>query len=411
MLAESLRDLAVPVDQLRPLPGNPRRGDVDAVARSLAEFGQRKPVVARRDGTVVAGNHTLRAVLQLGWPEIAVVWVDDDEARAKAYALADNRTSELGTFDDEDLAAMVAEVHAVDPKLLLAASFDGEDLEALLAFGRAPAEGLTDPDDVPDPPAVPVSQPGDVWLLGPHRVLCGDSTDAVAVEAMLAGDRADCMWTDPPYGVDYVGKTEDALTIENDGAAGLAELLAGAFAVATAAVKPGAPVYVAHADSFRMTFEQAMRDAGWAVRQNLIWAKNTLVLGRSDYHYRHEPILYGFTAGGAGRLGRGGKRWYGDNAQTTVFEVDKPTRSEDHPTKKPVELIVRMVTNSCRRRGILYDAFGGSGPTVIAAHQLGLAARVVELAPRFVDVICRRYQEHTGTQPILQSTGEPHDFA
>lgn len=153
-----------------------------------------------------------------------------------------------------------------------------------------------------------------------------------------------------------------------------------------------------------------MRDAGWLFRQNLIWAKNTLVLGRSDYHYRHEPILYGFAAGGEGRLGRGGDRWHGDDAQTTVFDVDKPSRSEDHPTMKPVELIVRMLTNSCPPRGIVYEPFGGSGSTLIAAHQTGRVARVVELDPRYVDVICRRYQEHTGTKPVLESTGEEHDF-
>ncbi|MFD7922530.1 DNA-methyltransferase [Streptomyces sp. NPDC059740] len=161
-----------------------------------------------------------------------------------------------------------------------------------------------------------------------------------------------------------------------------------------------------------LDFANAFLQAGWDLRQNLIWVKDALVLGRSDYHYRHEPILYGFTdpEPGSGRLGRGGDRWYGDNAQTSVLEVAKPPRSEDHPTMKPVELITRCLANSCPPGGIVYEPFGGSGSTLIAAHTTGRRARLVELDPRYVDVICRRYQLHTGTQPVLESTGVPHNF-
>jgi site-specific DNA-methyltransferase (adenine-specific) len=248
-------------------------------------------------------------------------------------------------------------------------------------------------------------------LLGPHRVLCGDSTDITAVEAMLDGDRCHIMWTDPPYGVDYVGKTKQALTIRNDGAGDLPELLAGAFAVATAALRSGAPVYVCHAPGpLATTFAEAFTTAGWSLRQNLVWVKDIMVLGHSDYHYRHEPILYGFTPGGEGRRGRGGDAWFGDNAQTSVLEVPKPPRSGDHPTMKPVELITRCLANSCPPRGLVFEPFGGSGSTLIAAHQHGAQARVVELDPRYADVICRRYQEHTGTLPVLLSTGDEHDF-
>ena len=411
MIAPDLAGLAVPVDELELLEGNPRRGDVDAVARSLERFGQRKPIVARRsDRQVLAGNHTLQAARKLGWPDIAVVWVDDDEAMARAFALADNRTAELGGYDDDALANMVAAVHGADPELLAATGWSDDDVAELLG-SREELQPATDPDDVPDPPADPTSKPGDVWHLGPHRVLCGDSTDVAAVEAMLAGDRADCMWTDPPYGVDYVGKTKDALTIQNDGAQALPELLAGAFAVATVALKSGAPVYIAHPPGpLSLTFAQAFLDAGWRLRQNLVWVKDVLVLGHSDYHYRHEPILYGFTEGGEGRRGRGGDSWHGDDAQTSVFEIPKPPRSADHPTMKPVELIAQHLDNSCPPRGIVYEPFGGSGSTLIAAHTTRRAARVVELDPRYVDVICRRFQEHTGTKPVLAATGEPYDF-
>ena len=409
MIAEPLRPLARPVDGLRLLDGNPRRGDVESVKRSLRRFGQRKPIVVREDGTVEAGNTTLKAALELGWTEIAAVAFGDDDATAKAFALADNRTSELGSFDLAALTAMAVEVHAADPELLAAASYTEADLNALLAGQRVP-EKRTDPDAVPDAPAEPVTVPGDVWELGPHRLLCGDATDMAAIEAMLAGDRCDCMWTDPPYGVEYVGKTKDALTIRNDGADDLPGLLAGAFAVATAALKPSAAVYIAHpAGALFMVFAKAFFDAGWKFHEGLVWVKDVMVLGHSDYHFRHEPVMFGYTAG-EGRHGRGGKGWYGDHTQTSVFEIPKPSRSEAHPTMKPVELVTRHLANSCPPGGMVYEPFGGSGSTLIAAHGLNQVARLVELDPRYCDVICRRYQEHAGTRPVLQATGQPHDF-
>lgn len=303
---------------------------------------------------------------------------------------------------------MAVEVQAADPGLLEAASYTEADLNALLAGQRVP-EKRTDPDAVPDAPAEPVTVAGDVWLLGPHRLLCGDATDVAAVEAMLDGDRCDCMWTDPPYGVEYVGKTKDALTIENDGADDLPGLLAGAFAVATAALKPDAAVYIAYPARNRQTFDQAMIEAGWRYSQELIWVKDQMVLGRTDYHYQHEGVLFGYTSGpGTRRMISEG--WYGDNSQTSVFAVPKPSRSEEHPTMKPVALVAPMLANSCPLGGTVLDLFAGSGSTLIAAHGTNRVARLAELKPRFCDVICRRYQEHAGTKPVLESTGQPHDF-
>jgi DNA modification methylase len=409
VIAEPLRDLAVPLDQLRPLEGNPRRGDVAAVARSLRRFGQRKPVVARADGTVIAGNHMLAAARELGWAELAVTRVDDDDATAKAFALADNRTAELGSFDLGDLAAMAADVQAADPALLAAASYSEEDLNALLAGVEVPAK-LTDPDAVPEPPAEPVTRPGDLWLLGPHRLLCGDAMVATDVERLLDGGKADCMWTDPPYGVDYVGKTADALTIKGDDQAGLSSLLRGAFAAASTVLKPGAALYIAHpAGALCTVFLQAFQDAGWRLHETLVWVKDVFVLGHADYHYQHEPILYGYTAC-EGRRGRGGAGWYGGNDQASVFAVPRPKRSETHPTMKPVDLIEPHLRNSCPPGGTVLDLFGGSGSTLLAAHGTGRVARLMDLDPTYVDVACRRYQEHTGTKPVLEATGEPHDF-
>jgi site-specific DNA-methyltransferase (adenine-specific) len=410
--ATYVRTADIPLDELTPFPGNAKRGDVDTIRKSLRRNGQYRSLVVREipNGPliVLAGNHTMQALTAEGHQtaRCEIVLCDDDTARR--INLADNRTAELGEYDNDALAELLS---------YLDGDYDGtgytdDDVNALIT-PLEDAEALNDPDDVPEPPAEPVSKPGDIWHLGPHRVLCGDSTDITAVEAMLNGDRAQCMWTDPPYGVDYVGKTKDALTIQNDGANDLPELLAGAFATATGALKPGAPVYIAHPPGpLSLDFAKAFLNAGWLLRQNLIWVKDAMVLGRSDYHYRHEPILYGFTdpTADSGRLGRGGDRWFGDNAQTSVLEVPKPGRSKDHPTMKPVELVTRCLTNSCPPGGLVYEPFGGSGTTLIAAHTTGRVARVVELDPRYVDVICRRYQEHTGTHPVLASTGEAHDF-
>ena len=287
----------------------------------------------------------------------------------------------------------------------------------MASAAAAEQEYQTDVDDVPNKRGKARTEPGDIWHLGEHRVICGDSTDPATYAALLGDERPDAIWTDPPYGVEYVGGTKDKLRIQNDGAEGLPALLAGAFAAMRDVARPGAAVYVAHADTERIAFETALRDARFVVRQNLIWVKSSLVLGRSDYHYRHEPILeaeaplyaavaddeaghepvlYGFTPGGAGRLGRGGDRWHGDNKRTTVFEFPKPTASRQHPTMKPVDLIAAMLRNSAPAGGLVLDPFGGSGSTLVAADTLGMHARLIELDPIYVDVIVDRWEQLTG---------------
>jgi site-specific DNA-methyltransferase (adenine-specific) len=423
---------------LHPYFKNPRKGSVDAIVASLEAHGQYKPLVVNigdltgRPNEVLAGNHLLAAGLKLGLPEMLVHWVNVDGDEAARIVVVDNRASDLGGYDDKLLAEVL-----MDLGDLTGTGYNDGDLTRLLnGLGEGDAEGLTDPDAVPTIAQDTISVEGDVWLLGPHTLVCGSSTDPDVVEKAAAGG-AHAMWTDPPYGVSYVGGTKDALTIQNDGADGLEQLLYDAFTSAASVLRPGAPCYIAHADTERVTFQTALENAGYVVRQNLIWVKNALVLGRSDYHYQHEPILdatapeysggeepaaagpeptthepiaYAFTPGGSGRLGRGGARWYGDNKQTTVFEVPKPTASRVHPTMKPVELIVQQLRNSVARGERVLDLFGGSGSTLIAAHQLGLYASLVELDPRYVDVICRRYQEHTGIVPVLKATGKPVTF-
>lgn len=444
MIAPDLATLAVAVDSLALLPGNPRRGDVGAVARSLAQFGQRKPIVARRDGTVIAGNHTLQAAQQLGWPEVAVVWVDDDDATASAFALADNRTAELGGYDDQALADLIAEVQAADADLLAATGWSDADLEALLEdiAATGPLPTIDDPDAVPDSaPAKTV--PGDVWLLDGHRLMCGDSTVPTDVDRLMAGELADMVWTDPPYNVAVKGL---AGSIMNDdlSAGDFASLLDGAMQSAFAALRPGGPIYVAHAETERLEFSRAFVDAGFKMSGCIVWRKNAFTLSRSDYQWQHEPILYGWKPGAA-------HRWFGGRKQTSIVEATeapfqqqpdgswqfvigdrvfvltgqdiavttlegstpeypKPARSELHPTTKPVALVQRQIESSSRHGNSVLDLFGGSGTTMIASHLLGRRARLMELDPKYCDVICKRFQQATGIIPIAESTNNPHSF-
>ena len=226
--------------------------------------------------------------------------------------------------------------------------------------------------------------------------MCGDSTDEADVNCLMNGEVAACMWTDPPYGVSYVGKTKDALTIENDGAAGLPDLLYAAFKNADQVLMGGAPFYIAHPPGAQqLVFLQTVVDVGWVIHEQLVWVKDSMVLGHSDYHYKHEPVLYGWTPG-EGRPGRGahdGTHWYGDNSQVSVFEIPRPKRSEEHPTMKPPELVEAMLKNSTRRADLVYEPFSGSGTTIVACERLGRRCRAIELDPAYVAVTLQRLAE------------------
>ncbi|UOQ58567.1 DNA modification methylase [Leucobacter allii] len=409
------------VDELSTYHRNPRRGDVAAIAASLAARGQYRAIAVNvgthtgRPLEVLAGNHTLRAARELGWTHIDGTTVDVDDAEAARIVAADNRLADLGSYDDSDLLAVLD--LAGD---LTGTGYTDADIASLqLALDEPVA--LTDPDDAPPlPEATPVSRPFDVWELGPHRLYVGSSGDTDAVLAAMPAP-ADCIWTDPPYGVNYVGGT--GLTIKNDGRAEAAQVFRDAIPTMLAIARPGAPIYVAHADSIRPDFQRALEDADITVRQTLIWVKDALVLGRADYHWKHEPILeaalaaetdhepvaYGFVPGGEGRLGRGGDRWFGDNRQTTVFEVPRPKASRLHPTMKPVELVERMLRNSCAPGALVADLFAGSGSTLLAAHRAGMIAMLCELDPAYADVICERWEAHTGISPVRD--GETVSFS
>jgi DNA modification methylase len=434
MIIEGLQPLATEIDKLKLLPGNPRKGDIQAVARSLEAFGQRKPIVAISDGTVIAGNHTLQAAQSLGWEKIAVVFVEDDEAKAKAYALADNRTAELGGYDNQALVDLISDVQLLDKELFAATGWENDDLAELIAtleLEQLPT-AFTDPDDIPDIP-FPKTIEGDIWLLGPHRVLCGSATEPTDIQKVLAGELAACVFTDPPYNVAYEGGTSEKLTIANDDMsdAEFDTFLFDAFTSMRQGLQPGGAIYVCHADGSGNAFRNAYVRSGLLLKQVLIWVKNQFVLGRQDYNWQHEPILYGWNPGAA-------HNWYGpfnrstiiDDAidfeklnknellqliveireQSTVIREDRPKRNKEHPTMKPVDLITRLIVNNTRVADIVLDPFGGSGSTLIAAHQIGRRACLIELDPKYVDVICKRWQEHTGIKPINEATNQEHDF-
>jgi site-specific DNA-methyltransferase (adenine-specific) len=256
----------------------------------------------------------------------------------------------------------------------------------------------------PEPPENPISMPGDLWVLGRHRLLCGDSTSIDAVEKLMGGAVVDLLVTDPPYNVAYEGKTSDALTIENDDMSDddFRQFLRDVYSAADSVMRPGAAFYIWHADSEGYNFRGAAHDIGWQVRQCLIWNKNTIVLGRQDYHWKHEPCLYGWKAGAA-------HYWGSDRKQSTVLEFNKPQRNGEHPTMKPVDLIEYQIHNSSRRGEMVLDLFGGSGTTMIAAENTGRSSCLMELDPRYVDVIVNRWQNLTGNTATLEETGQTFD--
>ena len=392
-IAPSLRSLVVALSSVEPHPRNPRRGDVEAIAASLGRFGQQKPLVVQRStGWGVAGNHLLHAARSLGWTTIAANVVDLDDATATAFMLADNRTGELGAYDDALLAAILAEQAAAAN--LAATGYGLDDVAAIIAASAPPDE--RDADDVPEPRSaadVRIAR-GEIWQLGPHRLLCGDATDAEDVARLLGDTPVDLLWTDPPYGVGYTGGGPERLTIANDtlGEEGTRRLVAEALRLAP--LRPGGVFYLAApAGPLHLQSLLAIGDAGLDAHQTITWVKDRLVLGHSDYHYRHEPIIYGWRPGAA-------HHFVGDRGQDTVWEIARPTRSDTHPTTKPVELVERAIRNSSRAGERVYDPFVGSGTTIVAAERSGRICLAMEIDVRYAQVVIDRWEASTGRAAV-----------
>jgi site-specific DNA-methyltransferase (adenine-specific) len=339
------------------------------------------------------------AAKKLGMTELPAVEASHlTDAQRRAYIIADNKLALNAGWDDEMLRVEFAELTVAGFDLDLT-GFSLDEIGALQIEEIPP--GLTDEDAVPEVPAQPVTVEGDVWLLGRHRLMCGDSTSIDHLEKLCDGQLVDMWLTDPPYNVAYEGKTKAALTIKNDkmGDEPFRQFLLDAYVAADAVMKAGAVFYIWHADSEGYNFRGAAKDAGWTVRQCLIWKKQTMVMGRQDYHWKHEPCLYGWKDGAA-------HLWATDRKQTTVLEFNRPQRSAEHPTMKPVELFEYQMLNNTKGSDLVLDSFSGSGTTAIACEKHGRMARLMELDPKYCDVIIKRWQDFTGQQATLEATGE-----
>lgn len=397
----------IDIENLIPFAKNSRthgNAQVAQIAASICEFGFSNPVLIDKENGIIAGHGRVLAARKLKMTHVPCIRLSHlTEAQKRAYVIADNKLALNAGWDEAMLKLELADLRASDFDLNLI-GFNTDEINALLA--EKGTGGLTDPDDSPEPPVEPVTRLGDVWVCGQHRVMCGSSLEMTAMERLCGEQRVDMLLTDPPYNVAYTGKTKDALTIQNDsmGDEAFRTFLRDAFVTADAMLKPGAVFYVWHADTEGYNFRGACRDAGWQVRQCLIWQKNSMVMGRQDYHWQHEPCLYGWKDG-AGHL------WASDRKQTTLLKFDRPSRSENHPTMKPVALFEYQLLNNTKGGDIVLDSFGGSGTTLIAAEKNGRIARIMELDPKYVDVIVKRWEDFTGQKAVLESTGEPFKAA
>jgi DNA modification methylase len=365
---------------------HPKR-QVDALRALLAQVGYAAALLAReQDGELILIDGHLRRSLRAD-QVVPVLVLDVTEEEADLLLATLDPLTSLAEADPDALRDLLSRVSSSSEAV--------RKLFAELAASAGPLLGRADPEDIPAVPAAPKSRPGDLYLLGDHRVLCGDAREPSDLERLMAGEQARILLTDPPYGVDYAGKTAAALTITNDDSSGIEDLLSRAFTSANGVLVSGAALYVFHpSGSNQAMFLQAFLDQGWVLRQDLCWVKDTLVLGHADYHFRHEPIYYGNTP--AARWGRGSSGWFGSNAESTVLEVPRPRASREHPTAKPVELLRRLIANSSAPNDVVLDPFLGSGSTLIAAHQIGRRCYGVEIDPRYVDVAVARWESFTG---------------
>ena len=374
---------------------------IDKIAASIASFGFDQPIVVDGDSVIIKGHGRREASLRLALDQVPVLVRDDlSVAEIKAARLADNRSAE-SPFDEDALRLEFEALMEHDFDLSLTA-FDLPEIEELMAAGQPEQTGLTDDDEVPATPEQPVTRPGDLWILGDHRLLCADATVLTDVERVLDGQLADMTFCDPPYNVDYANSPKDKLRgkhrpiLNDDLGAGFEAFLYDA-CVNILSVTKGA-CYICMSSSELDTLQRAFRAAGGKWSTFVIWAKQTFTLGRADYQRQYEPTLYGWKDGSD-------HYWCGARDQGDVWFIDKPARNDLHPTMKPVALVERAIRNSSKSRDVVLDPFGGSGSTLIACEKTGRQARLVELDPRYCDVIVRRWQEFSGGTAILDGDG------
>ena len=382
----------VRIEDLREYENNPRKNDgaVDAVAESIRNFGFKVPIIIDSDGVIVAGHTRLKAALRLGLKTVPCIVADDlTPEQVKAFRLADNKTSEIADWDFELLEKELAELSEME------IDFDMSDFGFDLSEFEDQQEVVED--DVPEvnEEAEPICGMGDIWQLGKNRLMCGDSTNEKTIMYLMDGAKADMVFTDPPYNVDYEGKTIERLTIQNDNKSSreFYSFLYDVFENLARVIKDGGSVYVCHAHMESINFMASFQAAGFYLSQMLIWNKSSMCIGRSDYQWKHEPIMYGWKLGA-------GHYFTKDRKQTTVWDFEKPARNGEHPTMKPVELCAKAINNSSRKDELVLDVFGGSGSTLIACEQLGRRCYMMELDPKYCDVIIKRWENLTGEKAV-----------
>jgi site-specific DNA-methyltransferase (adenine-specific) len=387
----------VAVDKLIPYAKNSRTHSPEQVAQiaaSIKEFGFRNPILVDGVG-IIAGHGRLMAAQKLGLDKVPTIDCSDmTESQKKAYIIADNKLALNAGWDNAMLTIEMQELEDEGFDLTLL-GFDDKELDALLNVIKG-TDGLTDEDAIPETPIEPKTKLSDIYILGNHRLMCGDSTSIDAVEKLMNGQLADQLVTDPPYNIAYEGGSKKREQIKNDEMADdeFRQFLKDVYIAANAVMKAGAVFYIWHADTEGYNFRGAAKDMGWKVRQTLIWNKDNSAFGRSDYHWKHEPCLYGWKEGAA-------HLWATDRKQTTVIECKRPSKSDLHPTMKPVELMEYQILNNTKGSDIVLDLFGGSGSTMIAAEKIGRKACLMELDPKYCDVIVKRWENFTGKKAVL----------
>lgn len=405
----SLHGLLRPIDSLTLDPRNARahpQRNLDAIKKSLERFGLQRALIVR-DGVVVAGNGTLACARELGWQQIAAVEFRGTPQEAAALAVIDNRSAELATWDVDNLSGILSEL---PDDLRGLTGFNDDEIGAMLPDELPPG----DPDEAPPTPESPVSRLGDLWVLGKHRLLCGDSTSAEDVALLMGGEVADLLITDPPYGVSYADKNaflntiakghriQEAIANDHKTAEEMNAFWSCVLANAHTACSEKASYYIFSPQGGDLMMMMSIQHAKWQLKHMLVWVKNNHVLGRCDYHYKHEPVFFGWKENGT-------HEFFGGSSCFSVLSFDKPMKNDLHPTMKPVALCQQLIENSTRRGALVLDLFLGSGSTMIAAETAKRRCFGVELSQHYADVIVQRWQTFTNRTAVLASTGQTFD--